>query len=138
MVRKNVKSPTPRRKGGRSSRNTYRSSSRVTAGLRVLLYHIPVNRRRLFGLLVVWLALGTTPVAPGERDAPVERLERFRSLAAARLGALELSGGEPAREVVGELYALLDDEVLDNLASGSLFASEGFLQERLDALREVC
>ena len=96
-----------------------------------------MNRRIVFGLLVAGLALGTTPVAPGERDAPIDRLERFRSLAAARLGPLELSGGEPAPEVVGELYALLDDEILDNLASGSLFASEGFLQERLDALQEV-
>ena len=96
-----------------------------------------MNRRIVFGLLVAGLALGTTSVAPGERDAPIDRLERFRSLAAARLGPLELSGGEPAPEVVGELYALLDDEILDNLASGSLFASEGFLQERLDALREV-
>ncbi len=91
----------------------------------------------LFGLLVAGLALGTSTVARAERDAPVDRLDRFRALAAARLGALELSGGEPAPEVVGELYALLDDEILDNLGSGSLFASAEFIQERLDALREV-
>ncbi len=91
----------------------------------------------LFGLLVAGLTLGTSTVAPAARDAPADRLERFRALAAARLGALELSGGEPAPEVVAELYALLDDEILDNLASGSLFASAEFLQERLDALHEV-
>ena len=91
----------------------------------------------LFGLLVAGLAFGTTAATAAERDPPGDRLERFRALAAARLGALELSGGEPAPEIVAELYALLDDEILDNLASGGLFASAGFLQERLDALHEV-
>ena len=91
----------------------------------------------IFGLFVAGLALGGATLAQAGRDAPVDRLARFRALAAARLGALELSGGEPAPEVLAELYALLDDEILDNLASGSLFASEEFLQERLDALREV-
>lgn len=90
----------------------------------------------VFGLLVAWLALGTS-AAGTERDVPSGRLERFRAIAAAGLGALELSGHEPAPESIGEIYALLDAEILDNLASGSLFASEGFLQERLDAFNEA-
>lgn len=96
-----------------------------------------MNRRTVFGLLAAWVALGISPVAAVERDAPVDRLERFRSIAASRLGALELSGHEPAPEVIGQIYTLLDNEILDNLASGSPFASEGFLQERLDAFNEA-
>jgi hypothetical protein len=36
-----------------------------------------------------------------------------------------------------EIYALLDEEVVQNLASGGLFASEGFLQDRLEGFAEV-
>ena len=96
-----------------------------------------MNGRTVFGLLAACLALGLSVSAGSGSDAPADRLERFRAIAASRLGALELSGQEPAPEAVGEIYALLDDEILENLASGSLFASEGFLQERLDAFNEA-
>lgn len=103
----------------------------------VLLYHSPVNRRTILGLLVAWLfSAGGVLAQPGP-SAPLDRLERFRQLAAARLGALELSGYAPAEGALREIYALLDDEIVESLASGSLFASEGFLQERLDAFNEA-
>ncbi len=88
------------------------------------------------GLLVAGLALATAP-AVGSGSEPSDRLERFRSLAAARLAALEISGQEPTPDVLGEIYALLDDEILDSLRGGGPFASEGFLQERLDAFNEA-
>ncbi len=36
-----------------------------------------------------------------------------------------------------ELYELLDGEIVDSLASGGVFASEAFLQDRLDAFNEA-
>ncbi len=66
-----------------------------------------------------------------------DRLERFRQLAASRLSALELSGSDSSGEVFREIYALLDDEILESLAAGGVFASEGFLQERLGAFNDA-
>lgn len=96
-----------------------------------------MNRRTILGLLLAGLALaGGTPTEPGD-PAPGDRLERFRQLAASRLGALELSGHAPSEEALAEIYALLDDEIVESLASGSLFASEAFLQEQLDAFTDT-
>lgn len=93
-------------------------------------------RRTVFGLLLACTALAwLAPAAVGGEAA--DRLDRFRQLAAARLGALELSGHDLSAEGLREIYALLDDEIVENLASGSLFASEAFLQERLDAFNEA-
>lgn len=120
--------------------------------LGILLYHILVR----FGTVVcalsalVWL----TGLAPPDQAvgadlsggrgmggvAPLmaeDRLERFRRLAASRLAALGVFGGDPATEVFREIYELLDDEILENLDVGSVFASQGFLQVRLDAFSEV-
>jgi hypothetical protein len=78
-----------------------------------------------------WLTIRL--VDPSGPAAATDRLDRFRQLAASHLAALELSGADSSAEVFREIYALLDDEILESLAAGSVFASEGFLQERLDA-----
>jgi hypothetical protein len=62
----------------------------------------------------------------------MDRLERFRDLAGHRLATLQLGGGSRSAEDEREIYALLDEEIVQNVASGGLFASEGFLQDRLD------
>ena len=62
--------------------------------------------------------------APRGRDAG-DRLERFRELvqpASRRAGA---AGAEAARRALGEMYALLDDEIVESLRSGGPFASRG-------------
>jgi hypothetical protein len=66
-----------------------------------------------------------------------DRLDRFRQLAGSRLASLELRGPDPSGDGLEEIYALLDEELLENLNSGPLFASAEFLQERLDAFSEV-
>jgi len=68
---------------------------------------------------------------------PSDRLDRFRALAAARLSLAELVDAERAAEAYREIYALLDDEVVDSLASGGVFAAPAFLQDRLDGFAEA-
>lgn len=87
--------------------------------------------RTFAGTLALWLMTG--PAAVSAPAAEADRLDRFRQLATSRLGALELSGSEPSPEVFREIYAILDEEVLESLKAGSVFASAGFLQEQLDA-----
>ena len=53
--------------------------------------------------------------APGAQDA---RLERFRNLAATRLALVGTDDGERTREALREIYALLDEEIVDSLQSG--------------------
>lgn len=65
-----------------------------------------------------------------------DRLDRFRELARTRLTAAE-TDGESARALFREMYALLDGEIVESLESGGVFASEGFLQDRLDAFNEA-
>lgn len=95
-----------------------------------------MNRRTVFSLLIAWLAWTGTAAAGAGSDA-AERLDRFRQLAASRLGALELSGHALSEDALSQLYGLLDDEIVESLATGSLFASQAFLQDRLDAFNEA-
>ena len=44
--------------------------------------------------------------------------------------------GEPVREAIREVYAILDEEIVENLNTEGPFASEAFIQERLDAFTE--
>jgi hypothetical protein len=44
--------------------------------------------------------------------------------------------GEPVREAIRDVYAILDEEIVENLNSEGPFASEAFIQERLDAFTE--
>jgi hypothetical protein len=65
-----------------------------------------------------------------------DRLERFRELALSRQRFLQLEADAPP-DAYREMYALLDEEVVENLATGGPFASAGFLQDRLDAFSDA-
>ena len=95
-----------------------------------------MNRRTVFSLLIAWLTWSGTATAGAGSDA-AERLDRFRQLAASRLAAAELSGHATAAGTLSELYDLLDDEIVESLATGSFFASQAFLQDRLDAFNDT-
>jgi hypothetical protein len=89
-------------------------------------------RALVAGAAVGLLALSALgPAAAGEAT---DRLERFRQLATSRLGAAQVLGGETSLD---DLWSLLDEEIVESLASGGVFASLAFLQDRLDGLAEV-
>lgn len=75
-------------------------------------------------ILLAALALGAVPAAAPA--AQIDRLEAFRALAVAL-------DGSPGEAAVGALYTLVDEEILDNLQSGGIFASPAFVGERLEA-----
>jgi hypothetical protein len=92
--------------------------------------------RKFHWALVVGLAVlagAGPPVAAGRPD----RLDRFRELAASQLGLAQIIDDESPAEAFREIYALLDDEIVESLASGGPFASLAFLQDRLDTLGEA-
>ena len=77
-------------------------------------------------------------LAFGVAAGPVpDRLERFRELASDRLSAAQILDADAANEAYREAYALLDEEIVESLGSGGVFASIGFLQERLDAFSDT-
>jgi len=88
-------------------------------------------------MLVMLLAHASASAAIAAANPSLDRLERFRDLAGHRLATLQLGGGFRSAEDEREIYALLDDEIVQNVASGGLFASEGFLQDRLDGFAEA-
>src|SRR2546427_6933233 len=135
MRRKNGKGAPPEAKGGMSSLTMYRSR---TSDLTALLYHSHVDRpwRELLTVALVLAALaGLGGAAVGAAGVP-DRLDRFRELALARQARAQ-TGGELTADAYREMYALLDEEIVESLASGGPFASPGFLQERLDAFGDV-
>jgi hypothetical protein len=80
------------------------------------------------------------PAGGNQRGQPIlggDRLDRFRQLAGFHLALLELQGPDPSGDGLQEISGLLDEELIENLNSGPLFASEEFLQERLDAFGDV-
>jgi len=81
--------------------------------------------------------LGTAALLTDRPDAagPIDRLDQFRTLARAR----SLGNGTPdtSPEAYREMYALLDEEIVESLGTGGLYASTGFLQDRLDAFGEA-
>lgn len=85
------------------------------------------------GVALLAAALAAGPLHAGE----IDRLERFRALAANRLAAAQAVDGDRTAEVAAEIYALLDDEIVDSLSSGGVFASLPFLQDRLDGFAEA-
>jgi len=100
-----------------------------------LLYHGRVKRPRLraiAGGLALALALAPAPVPAG--SVP-DRLDRFKELAASRLSAAQV--GEADADTFREIYTLLDEEIVESLASGGVFASPEFLQERLDGFNDA-
>jgi hypothetical protein len=94
-----------------------------------------VTRRARAVALVLLFLVGSCAVAAG-RGAP-DRLERFRELARTRLGLAEIVDPENPAEAYRDIYALLDEEIVESLASGGVFASVEFLQDRLDAFGEA-
>jgi len=90
----------------------------------------------LLGPALVVLVLTGSGGAAAAADGG-DRLDRFRELAASRLGLVQIVEPDSPAEAFREIYALLDDEIVDNLAAGGPFASLAFLQERLDAFAEV-
>jgi len=84
----------------------------------------------------IWLAvIALSFVSPAHAGAP-DRLDRFRQLAASRLALAEL-GEEVSDATYAEISQLLDEEIVDSLASGGPFASVPFLHDRLDAFTEA-
>src|SRR3989442_13292525 len=130
MMRKNVKRAVLSANGGMSSRTMYRSRTRT---LTALLYHSDVHR--LSQLLAVALVLeavaGIGDAALGASGVP-DRLDRFRELALIWQGRVQ-TGAELTADAYREMYALLDEEIVESLTSGGPYASPGFLQDRLDA-----
>jgi hypothetical protein len=94
-----------------------------------------VSRRFQVCLIAVAHVVCAT-VASGAPDAPT-RLDRFRQLALSRLDPAQALDADPSDDAYREIYALLDEEVVESLASGGVFASPEFLQERLDGFAEV-
>jgi hypothetical protein len=89
-------------------------------------------RAPLLAIVVAAALAGGAPAA----SIP-DRLERFRELASTRLGLSDVLEPEAAAETYREINALLDDEIVESLGSGSVFASLGFLQDRLDSFADT-
>lgn len=105
-------------------------------------YHSRVRSLSLAVLVAVglggWLTSTAAVAVTARGTGAADRLERFRELAASRLSAGQILESErPDEEAYREIYALLDEEIVDSLASGSVFASTEFLQDRLDAFGEA-
>ena len=81
------------------------------------------------GALVAVLLAGMAVPAPA-----TDRLERFRAVARERL-AVAADGADRER-AIGELYEVVDAEVLDSLRGEEPFSSLVFIRERLDAMME--
>src|SRR3989442_4539898 len=112
--------------------------TRITRRPPRLLYHGPVSGRRSCRLFAYVVGLACLLPGPPPRAAgpTVDRLDRFREVAHAGLTTASV-GAERVHRVDRELYELLDGEIVDSLASGGVFASEAFLQARLDAFNEA-
>jgi hypothetical protein len=67
---------------------------------------------------------------------PLDRLDQFRQLARAH-SALGLGETDASPDAYRGMYALLDEEIVESLGTGGLYASTGFLQDRLDAFGEA-
>jgi hypothetical protein len=81
--------------------------------------------------------LGTAAllIDPVDAAGPLDRLDQFRMLARARSMANGSADASP--DSYREMYALLDEEIVESLGTGGLYASTGFLQDRLDAFGEA-
>ena len=92
------------------------------------------NRRRA---IRAWLLAALIVAAPDPASPSSDRLDRFRALAASGLSVAQLVQADGLTDAHREIYALLDEEIVESLASGGVFASTGFLQDRLDAFGEA-
>ena len=91
----------------------------------------------LAALLVTIAATSTIAATRARAGRAPDRLERFRELASSRLALGDLADPDNPAEAYRDIYALLDDEIVESLASGGVFASPEFLQDRLDAFGEA-
>ena len=82
------------------------------------------------GVVVAALLVGAAAPAPA-----ADRLERFRAVAREHL-AVAVDGADRER-AIGELYEVVDAEVLDSLRGDEPFSSLVFIRERLDAMMEA-
>jgi hypothetical protein len=98
------------------------------------LYHGQVSPKLCLGAVLLAVAL---PAAAAHAADGADRLERFRALAATRLAAAQLVDEGPAADLTADLYVLVDEEIIESLGSGGVFASLGFLQDRLDGFAEA-
>src|SRR2546428_104912 len=85
--------------------------------------------------LVLAALAGLGDAAFGASGVP-DRLDRFRELALIWQGRVQ-TGAELTADAYREMYALLDEEIVESLTSGGPYASPGFLQDRLDAFGGV-
>ena len=91
---------------------------------------------KFFGALLVGIVvlLGVGPIGAAGRG---DRLDRFRELAASRLALGQILEADAPDEAYREIYAVLDDEIVESLASGGPYASLDFLQDRLDSFADA-
>jgi hypothetical protein len=94
---------------------------------------MPGTRTRTLLATVLTLLLAGAAAGADRGD----RLDRFHELAASRLGLAQLGDGDTRADAYREIYALLDDEIVESLASGAPFASVAFIQDRLDTFAEA-
>jgi hypothetical protein len=87
-------------------------------------------------LALVSVAPPRAPAAEGLGSAP-DRLDRFRELAHTRLATVEGLGPDEAVAAYRELTRLVDEEILDSLGAGGVFADPVALDERFHALTDV-
>ena len=73
---------------------------------------------------------------PRRRRRRADRLERFRAVARERARGRRWTAAERDR-AIGELYELVDAEVLDSLRGEEPFSSLVFIRDRLDAMMEA-
>jgi hypothetical protein len=93
-------------------------------------------RRKFHRALVVGLVVLASVGSSASADRG-DRLDRFRELAASRLGLAQILTTDSPIDAYREIYALLDDEIVESLASGGPFASLAFLQDRLDTFADA-
>jgi hypothetical protein len=91
---------------------------------------------KFFGVLLVGLVVVLAADAAGAGESG-DRLDRFRELAASRLALGQILESDAPAEAYREIYAVLDDEIVESLASGGPYASLAFLQDRLDSFADA-
>lgn len=112
---------------------------RLTWNSGEMLYHGPVARLVDLSLALLLAACLAPPLARagGEPGPPRDRLDRFRELAHTRLAEANVLGPDDAAAAYADVARLLDEEILDSLDAGGIFADPVALDDRLRALTEV-
>ena len=91
---------------------------------------------RLSVLCLAVLACGLVVARPAGGGG-ADRLDRFRALAASRLPLGDVGDPDRSGEAYREVLALLDEEIVESLASGGPFAAPAFLQDRIDGFADA-